>query len=130
VVYSHCECRFECERVDRTCGDLNGDEYPDPCDDSDRGCPWEPGMSPPPDDLLTRSTCTCHGDTCFDEGMYCQTDEDCVPEDCCRPTRCVARRHRACDTFVCCECEDCRPCIRGCMCVDGTCRTDFGDGCC
>ncbi len=129
-VFSNCDCKFLCIRADETCGDVDSDGFLDLCDDCERSCPWEPGMSPPPTDLLPRGGCVCQHGSCFDASAYCESDEDCVPEHCCRPTECVAREHRDCRTHVCCECEDCRPCITGCSCVGNQCRTAYDDGCC
>ena len=66
----------------------------------------------------------------------CEDDADCVAEDCCRPTGCVARAAvdpQGCDDDernLCCFCEDCRPTVQACGCVAGLCRTAYdADGC-
>jgi hypothetical protein len=59
----------------------------------------------------------------------CRTDDDCVPEPCCRPTHCVSRADAVCRTAACCTCLDCLPRIDGCRCINGCCVTQYGNGC-
>ncbi len=62
--------------------------------------------------------------------LLCRTDEDCVPEECCAPTMCVNREHRACETTVDCDSGTCRLPITGCGCVDGVCVTTYDRSAC
>ncbi|MEE2788292.1 MAG: hypothetical protein VX589_13195 [Myxococcota bacterium] len=73
-----------------------------------------------------RCSCGC----IFDAGrsFSCAIDADCVPENCCRPTGCVAQADEACrhDEFeLGCIAADCRPAVAGCGCIDGLCRTEY-----
>ena len=77
--------------------------------------------------------CSCG---CIDEdtdAFGCNEDSDCVPEDCCRPTGCVAENAAAClhdEVELCCFCADCRPAIEACACIGGLCHTRFDEGTC
>ena len=59
------------------------------------------------------------------ERQLCREDQDCVPEECCRPTLCVHQDMAACESPVDCEDEACRLPITGCRCVEGVCVTDY-----
>jgi hypothetical protein len=78
---------------------------------------------------------TCTGGICnrasspAADRTACQSDDDCVPEPCCRPTLCVSRADVVCRTNACCTCLDCLAPITGCRCVNGCCVTDYGQGC-
>jgi len=66
--------------------------------------------------------CTC-GCIAVGSALDCEQDDDCVPEDCCRPTGCVAAAFSECQQEPCCDCDGCLPAVSACGCVDGLCRT-------
>jgi hypothetical protein len=97
--------------------DCNGDSE---CGAQNRCAPLVPHETP--------GACR-RGEGTVADRTACQTDEDCVPEPCCRPTLCVNRADAICRADPCCWCNDCEPGIVACRCVDGCCVTDYGGGC-
>ena len=63
---------------------------------------------------------------------YCETNSDCVPENSCRPSKCVNKYYAELNPKdACCVCEYCAPCISSCECVDNQCKTNYQEpGCC
>ena len=97
----------------------------DACNDIELRCPE--GQRPYQD----RCSCGCllESGTRFE----CENDADCVPEDCCRPTGCVARTDPSCahdEDALCCFCGDCRAGVESCLCEDGLCRTQWDESTC
>jgi hypothetical protein len=72
--------------------------------------------SPPPSPTITVENRTCSGDI------------DCVPEQCCHPTRCINRKFKGVCNVLCTQvCEGPIDCAAGhCGCDAGTCKIISG----